>query len=208
LAKQSNRVRHASRPVSAVQNLQSWLAPVQDRFARLEKLLLWGAVLAIFLNSICNVIGRYLFGRSIYFSEELNQFLIILVTFIGASYATRQGRHIRMTAFYDVLPASLRKRLLVFILGTMAGLMLFFAYLSAAYVMDVAVTGRVSPALRIPYFVTYLVIPLGFFIAAAEYFLGALANLADDGLFISSCVRDEHEVQETCPAPHRTPGVE
>ncbi|MHC6804118.1 TRAP transporter small permease, partial [Vibrio antiquarius] len=48
-----------------------------------EAALLIGSVLLIALNSIANVLGRYLFSQSIYFSEELNYFLIIAVTFIG-----------------------------------------------------------------------------------------------------------------------------
>jgi hypothetical protein len=55
-------------------------------------------------DSVGNVIGRFVFGRSLYFAEEVNQFLIILITFAGIGYAARNGRHIRMSAFYDMLP--------------------------------------------------------------------------------------------------------
>ncbi|MCZ8486502.1 TRAP transporter small permease subunit [Vibrio lentus] len=44
-----------------------------------------------------------LLTKACFFQKELNQFLIVSVTFIGFAYAVRQGRNIRMTAVYDSL---------------------------------------------------------------------------------------------------------
>mgnify|MGYP000333133087 CR=1 FL=1 len=80
-----------------------------DRYIqKAEAALLIGSVLLIALNSIANVLGRYLFSHSLYFSEELNYFLIIAVTFIGCSYAARQSRQPGETAPTAAFPALVR----------------------------------------------------------------------------------------------------
>ena len=65
---------------------------------RIEAFLLAWSIITIAALSIGNVVCRALFGFSLAFVGEVSQFLIIIVTFIGLSYAASQGRHIRMTA--------------------------------------------------------------------------------------------------------------
>ncbi|MFH1303065.1 MAG: TRAP transporter small permease subunit, partial [Planctomycetota bacterium] len=63
---------------------------------RIEAFLLAWSIIAIAALSIGNVFCRVIFGFSLAFTGELSQFFIIIVTFIGLSYATSRGRHIRM----------------------------------------------------------------------------------------------------------------
>ena len=49
-------------------------------------------VLLMALNTMANVVGRYLLGQSIFFSEELNQALIILDDQIYQLRITRAGK--------------------------------------------------------------------------------------------------------------------
>ena len=60
----------------------AWLHKLDWLLEKLEAFILAGSILLMALNSVGNVFGRYLFNQSLYFSEELNQFLIIFVTFI------------------------------------------------------------------------------------------------------------------------------
>ena len=69
------------------------LAGIDHAIARFEAFVLALGVLLMAANSIANVVGRFVFSQSLYFSEELNQFLIVLVTFVGLGYAARKGRH-------------------------------------------------------------------------------------------------------------------
>ena len=69
-----------------------------------EEAILSGGILVIAFLTIANVFCRTFLGFSLAFAEEVSQFLIILVTFVGLSYGAAQGRHIRMTALYDELP--------------------------------------------------------------------------------------------------------
>lgn len=153
--------------------------------ARLEAVILAYGVLLMFLNTFGNVIGRYVFGQSLYFTEELNQFLIVLVTFVGLGYATRRGRHIRMSAFYDTLGDRARKGLMIVICLSTAAVMAWLAWVAWTYVVSVANTGRVTPALRVPLYLTYLWVPLGFAITAIQYLLTVLRNLRGEGVWVS-----------------------
>jgi TRAP-type C4-dicarboxylate transport system permease small subunit len=151
----------------------------------IETFVLAYAVLAMFANTIGNVIGRYLFGQSLYFSEELNQFLIVLVTFVGLGYATRRGRHIRMSAFYDQLGDRARKALMVIIALITGAVMFWLSWVSLDYVITVAESRKVTPALQVPLYLTYLWVPFGFFLTGIQYALTVLKNLRERDVWIS-----------------------
>ena len=82
-------------------SLPGVLGVIDTTISRIESFFLATGVLLMALNTVANVVGRFAFQQSIFFSEELNRILIILITFAGISYAARHGRHIRMSAIYD-----------------------------------------------------------------------------------------------------------
>ena len=50
---------------------------------KIEAFILVVSVLSMATNNIANVIGRVIFDESLFFTEELNSILIILITFAG-----------------------------------------------------------------------------------------------------------------------------
>lgn len=170
-----------------------------DRFiGQVEMFILTVSIVAMATNSIANVFGRYLFNQSLYFSDELNQFLIVIITFMGLGYITRQGKHIRMSAFYDILPIDKRKWVMFFIALITAFMMLLLAWSALEYVLKIEQRGWVTPALQIPLYLTYIWVALGLFLASIQYFLTAIKNLdrKDPRVFISFSVVDEYESLE------------
>ncbi len=91
--------------------MKNILTRVNSITAKIEKIILSMSILLMMINTTANALGRYIFNQSIYFSEELNQFLMVSVTFIGLTYAVRNGRNIRMTAIYDALSHKKKKSL-------------------------------------------------------------------------------------------------
>jgi hypothetical protein len=75
-------------------SLPGFFGTVDSFISRFESVMLAIGVLLMALNTVANVVGRFIFQYSLFFSEELNRILIILITFAGISYAARQGRHI------------------------------------------------------------------------------------------------------------------
>ena len=82
--------------------------------ARLERLLATLAILVIGLISLANVVVRYLTGGSFAFTEEFSVFLLVVLTFAGASVALRRDRHIRIGLLERALPTAPRRALILF----------------------------------------------------------------------------------------------
>ncbi|MCQ0987579.1 TRAP transporter small permease [Jiella marina] len=162
-----------------------------------EAVVLTAGILIMAVNSVANVIGRFVFGQSLYFSEELNQFLVILVTFAGIGFAARHGRHIRMSAIYDELPDKARKTLMIVIALITGAAMFVLAWYSLLYVLSVYNTGRIAPVTRIPVFLTLIWLPIGFVITGIQYVLTAVANLTRPDVYLSVSVIDSYEDTET-----------
>jgi TRAP-type C4-dicarboxylate transport system permease small subunit len=158
-----------------------------------ERQLLGWSIVIMAVNTVANVIMRLLFNSSIFFSEELNQFLIILVTFVGISEAARMGRHIRMSAFTDMLgPVASKIMMIVITLGT-ASLLFLLAWYSIDYVSSLIQSNRLTPALRIPYYLTVLIVPFGLCVTGIQFVLAALTNILKPGTHLSYQVEDKFD---------------
>jgi TRAP-type C4-dicarboxylate transport system permease small subunit len=166
------------------------LGHIDAAIARIEAVFLAAGVLLMALNTVANVVGRYVFGQSLYFSEEVNQALIVLITFSGISYAARHGRHIRMSAFFDALPDKGRKVAMALISLLTGALLMLLSWYALEYVMAQAGRGRVLPALQIPQWWIIIWAPLGFFLTGLQYLMTALKNVTDQGIWLSTSTRD------------------
>jgi len=154
-----------------------WVHKLDWLLEKLEAFILASSILLMALNSVGNVFGRYLFNQSLYFSEELNQFLIIFVTFIGCSYAARQNRHISMSAFVEHLTGRPAAASLLLINLLTAILLLWLTWASVGYVQSAARIGRASSALQVPLHYIYLVVPLGLGMTGLQFLRHALTQL-------------------------------
>jgi len=165
--------------------------------ARLEAVILGLGVLLMATNTIANVVGRFVLGQSIFFSGEINRILIIMITFAGIGYAARHGRHIRMSAIYDIFPVITRKILMITIALVTSAAMFFLLYFSVLYIIDLQSKGRVLPALGFPIWTIYLWVPLGFGITGIQYFLTAIKNLREKDVYLSTAMVDGYSDTET-----------
>ena len=177
-------------------NLPGVLGVIDNLIGRIEAVMLAVGVLLMAANTIANVVGRFVFQESIFFSEELNRILIILITFAGISYAARQGRHIRMSAIYDQLPPPARKWLMVVIAALTAIFMFGLCWYAFGYLQTQMGRGRVLPALQIPVWWTLVWLPLGFFMTGAQYALTAVKNLLERDIYLSTNVLEGYDDDE------------
>lgn len=180
------------------------LSGLDNFIDRTEAFILGWGVIIMATNTIANVFGRYVFSQSIYFTEELNEFLIIIITFMGLGYVTRKGRHIRMSAFYDLLPARSKKLMMILIASTTAVAMFILAWYAFEYVAKIARRGRVTPALQAPLYMTYVWVVVGFALTGIQYVLTVVKNLnlADPDVYISYTTVDQYEDPEISEVMH------
>ncbi len=177
-------------------SLPGFLGTIDNAISRIEAVMLAVGVLLMAANTIANVVGRFVFQNSIFFSEELNRILIILITFAGISYAARQGRHIRMSAIFDALPPKARKPLMVVIAVVTAVFMFGLAWYSLQYMLTQSGRGRVLPSLQIPVWWTLVWVPVGFFMTGLQYALTAIKNLIEKDIYLSTNVLEGYDDSE------------
>src|SRR5690554_229432 len=108
-----------------------------------------------------NVVNRQITGRSWLFAAEISEIAIIMATFMGISYAARKGRHISMSAFFDLAPKKVQK-ILSIVNPLITALILF---LLSYYALDYTLSQtRVTTSLEIPYWMMVIFMPIGLFL--------------------------------------------
>ncbi|MGF1610694.1 MAG: TRAP transporter small permease [Kiloniellales bacterium] len=177
-------------------SLPGFLGTIDSLISRFESFALAAGVLLMAVNTVANVVGRFVFQHSIFFTEELNSIIIILITFAGISYAARHGRHIRMSAIFDSLPVATRKVLMIVIAFVTSLAMFALFYFSLRYIGKVATSGRVLPALQIPVWWIFVWVPVGFFMTGMQYFLTAIKNIMEKDVYLSTHVLEGYEETE------------
>lgn len=163
---------------------------IDNIISKFEKLMLGLGIIAMALNTIAAVVSRFIFNDAITYTDELNMIFIVIVTFAGLSYAARQGRHIRMSALYDLLNSRLRKIFMIIISASTALFMFFLAYYAILYITSVYDSGRILPALGIPVYIIYLWVPIGFTITGIQYFLTVIKNIRKEDVYLSTSIKD------------------
>ncbi len=152
------------------------------------------AALAVLLMG--NVFARTFF-QSIYFAEEVAKFLVILITFAGMSYGVRKARHIRMGAFLDAMPMKLEKAFIIFICLVSSIVMGIMAWYSWEYLLNAMQRSHMTPALRVPKWTFYIIIPFGFGLSAIQYLRTIIKNITEKEAWQSPDQQSEYEDEVT-----------
>jgi len=151
------------------------------------------AALAVLL--ITNVFARTFF-QSIYFTEEISQFLVMLITFTGVSYGVRKARHIRMGAFLDSMPSQMEKVFIIIISLISAVVLGIMTWASWEYLLNALNRGHMTQALQVPKWTFYVVIPIGFGLATIQYIRTIIKNFTEPEPWQSPDQQSEYEDEE------------
>lgn len=170
---------------------------IDQGISRAEAVILALGVILMAINTIGNVVSRFVLGESLHFAEEVNRILIVMITFAGIGYAARHGRHIRMSAFYDQLPVGGRRAMMVVMSLFTAMVMFLLCYYSLGYIQTTYARGRVLPSLGIPVWMMYVWVPIGFTVTGIQYFLTAVKNLTSRDVYLSTHVVDSYKDTES-----------
>jgi len=155
--------------------------------SKIEEYLLSFSVLGMAAILIAGVIARTVFNSSLSFTEEVGQALNMAVTFLGIGYCAKMARHISMSVVFDLVNEKIKKVLMCIITLFTGIIMIYLVYISVLYTISVFNLGRVTPALRIPMWIIYLAVPIGFLFGAIEYIRAFVKNLKNKNeVYISS----------------------
>ena len=116
-----------------------------------------------------NVVARYVFNFSIIWTEEVSQYLMIWIAYLGAGLALREGRHVAVEMLQDRLPTALGRRLRI----AVGGLVLIFLGVVTVlgFQFAVFVWNQETPVLNISLGIPSLAIPIGALLFAAHLVL-------------------------------------
>jgi TRAP-type C4-dicarboxylate transport system permease small subunit len=117
-------------------------------------------ILGISLTGVvaAQVFYRYVLNHSLFWSEELARYLLVWLSFLGASAAYYRKVHPGVDLLYRQLPASLRKicRLCVHLVSLLLfGTMIIYGVKFAYFVRM-----QISPALYLPKWIIFSIIPI------------------------------------------------
>lgn len=126
-----------------------------------EEYLLVGSMAFNVLLVFLQVVMRYVFRNSLSWSEELARYIFLWQTWLGASYAVRQRRHLRVEMVADRFRGRNRIRFELFVLVVWFAFSLFLAYQGSRMTLFLVRTGQLSAAMRIPISWAYASVPVG-----------------------------------------------
>ena len=133
-----------------------------DRVARvIEVVLALAFIFAVLLN-FANVVGRYLLGISLIGSDEVQIFIMVGMTFLGAAVVTRRNMHLRMDVLVRFFPTFIQALLRILeqlLLIALAGFVLTQSYFYARQMLRF---GRSSDMAGIPMWIPHGTVALGF----------------------------------------------
>lgn len=116
-----------------------------------------------------NVVTRYVFNFSIIWAEEVSQYLMIWIAYLGAGLALREGRHVAVEMLQDRLPTAAGRRLRM----AVGGLVLLFLGVVTVlgFQFAVFVWNQETPVLNISLGIPTLAIPIGALLFALHLLL-------------------------------------
>ncbi len=140
-----------------------------------KALLVLGLTMAVVV--ICQVFSRYVLNHSLFWSEELARYLLVWLSFFGASVAYYRNAHPSMDLLYARIPVSSQRlsRIVVHLLC----LVFFLLMLWYGCAFALFVKNQTTPALSLPKWTIFSIIPASGMIMAIH----ATAKLYREILF-------------------------
>jgi len=135
--------------------------------------LLGTMILVVFLQ----VIFRFVLKGSLPWSEELARYVMVWAVFIGASMGAKSGAHIGVGALVKLFPRGWRKSLVVVSASFSVVFCAVVFYLSAKVVLNIFMSGQVSPAMEIPMYLAYAAVPVGILLMGVRFVEAAVIAL-------------------------------
>lgn len=127
----------------------------------LEEYILVGSLIFTVALIFIQIIMRYVFQQSLSWSEELARYVFLWQIWLGASYAVKEQRHLRIEVLKDAFKGVGKKYLEIITLLIWFGFSLFLAIKGSQLTIMLIQRGQVSPAMQIPMAYAYASVPIG-----------------------------------------------
>lgn len=126
-----------------------------------EYLLVYSLMFSLGLIFV-QVVLRYCLGYSLSWSEELARYLFLWQTWIGASYAVKEHKHLRIDIIQNFIKGERQKiRFELFVLLIWLIFSITIVYQSGILIKLIYLRRQLSPALQLPMAVAYASVCVG-----------------------------------------------
>ena len=150
------------------ENVQGKSGPFSWLNENFEKIFMVTGLLAIILFITWQVIYRYIITQFIeragaaVWTEELSRYIFIWISYLALSVAIRKRSSIRVDIIYDKLPERLQNISWIIVETLFLVLTGVITYFGWGQIERLLTFPQHTTALRIPFLVPYLILPLGF----------------------------------------------
>jgi TRAP-type C4-dicarboxylate transport system permease small subunit len=144
---------------------------------KIENFILGYGIIFIAVLLVINVFSRSVLNNSLKFAEELGQFMMIIITFVGISTTSRFSKNINMNAIIDNLPRKTKKIFMLIISFFTSLVMFYVSYLCFLYAHDIYKVGRISTAMEIPMWIIISIVFAGVFLSAVQFLICFIKNI-------------------------------
>lgn len=154
---------------------------ISSRINQYIEYMLFGMGFSMAIIVAVQVFFRYVLNQSLFWSEELARFLLVWLTFLGASCAYYKKVNPGVDFLYSKLPLSLQK--ISSVLTHLSSMALFIVMIIYGYKFAWFVRMQISPALQIPKWIILSIIPISgavLMIHAASFLLSELRGKTHD----------------------------
>ena len=121
---------------------------------------------ALILTPLAQITMRGVFNVPLAGAEELAKYFLICLTFVAASYVTREGGQIRMEEFQFLLPP--KPRWILQLVIEISGVAVFGVLFVASVVTVTRNLNSVTPVLEIPFWLFFAPLVVGSLLLVVE----------------------------------------
>lgn len=145
------------------------LLKLLGKFNKISEIAVMILMIAISVITFVQVIFRYVFNNSLFWSEEMGRYLLIWITFLGAAVGVNKGAHIGIDFIYSKIPDRYKVFFNFFI--NITGMIFGFLMLYYGTKLSYFVRMQKSSALLIPMSVPYFSVAVGGFLIFINYII-------------------------------------
>lgn len=120
-----------------------------------------GFMIVLVIMTFMGALFRYIVKSPITWLEEVQKICLVWIVFLTSGYVFRHGSHIAVEILVDALPPTGQKVCRWIIRIVVISVLTFLTIQCFRYVAFFMNSEKVTPVLRIPYWIDYLVAPIG-----------------------------------------------
>ena len=158
------------------------LAKLERLWTSAETVLSAGFLILGILLMFYQVLSRYFFGFSIFWTEELVRYLSIWANFIGASIIVKTDEHVNVTYFVDKLNDERRKVINQYMNILCGGYSAFLLFTGVALVNEAFLNNSTADSrLGTPMFIPYMIMRIAGFLITCRFVQRIVRNKMPEG---------------------------